>query len=152
MFGWFKKRLAQPPGSLGRQQVSSRLVEQRVRNRIMEELASLAEGETAVRHWGAGDYFGSFFDWFPTGCDAPPQNSTMTGKEHQALSEVLDLMRRASAATVEMVDEEDLIGSGWPARIAASADEALRLFRERGAFSDDQEEEAPSRPAGPHVH
>jgi hypothetical protein len=125
---------------------SDRLVEQRLRNRMMEALLSLVEWERDLRDWGGCEYFESFFDFFPydRGLQA---NSSMTAEEQAACSDVHALMVAACNATPRMVTAEQLIAAGWPQRIAPVAHRALKMMVERGRFSEEREEMMPSTPA-----
>ena len=122
--------------------VSDRLLDQRLRNRMMEELLGLVDWEDFIG-WGADEYFNSFFDSFP---DAPPlpSNSALTAAERSALTDVLELMNRAANATARHLTEDELIESGWPERIKPVAAKALAMMVARGRFSDEVEEELPS--------
>ena len=120
--------------------ISDRLLDQRLRNRMAEALTTLVDWEDMLTTHGAGEYFNWFFDFFPDQPPLPP-NSAVSDAERAALIEVVTLMDEAASATPQDVTEEQLRGSGWPQRIAPVADAALGLMRERGRFSDEQEEE-----------
>jgi len=124
---------------------SERLVDQRLRNRMMESLSWMVEWERDLHDWGAAEYFESFFDFFPYE-RALPANSSMTAEEQAACSDVHALMIAACDATPRMVTAEQLIASGWPQRIAPVANRALQMIVERGRFSEELEEEMPSMP------
>jgi hypothetical protein len=123
-------------------EVSERLLDQRLRNRMMEEMSALAEWEETLE-WGAGEYFNNFFDFFP---DTPPlpDNSTLSEDEREALTCVLLLMAEAANSTPRHVTTPQLRTSGWPQRIAPAARTALELMRVRGCFSEELEEVEPS--------
>lgn len=124
---------------------SERLVEQRLRNRAMEALAALTEGDQGVRRVGVGEYVNQFFDVIDD--DAPwhwREWSCFTPQEVEALDQVRRLLRDACEATSRKVRDDEFISSGWPARVQPSAAEALNLMRARGRFSEDAEEEIPS--------
>jgi len=120
-------------------------LDQRLRNRMMEELLGLVDWEEALA-FGAGEYFNSFFDVFPDAPPAPP-NSALTEEERSALSEVIMLMDSAAKATSQHVTNVELIASGWPERIEPVARKALAMMMQRGSFSEELEEEQPSSPA-----
>lgn len=121
---------------------SQRLVEQRLRNRIMEELHSLATWQGYLVEWGADEYFNGFFDFVPH--EGVGLNSAMTERELAALIGVQQLVIAACDATPRMVTAEQLIETGWPERIAPAARLALDLMWERGQFSEEQEEVEPT--------
>ncbi len=111
----------------------------------MEELLYLADGDQAVRDMGYGEYLESFFDCFPL--EGPPrENSALTAQEFAALSAFLPLMQEMYSEASSDADEESLIATGWPARIAPTAKSALDLFSARGRFDEDIEEAEPSVP------
>src|ERR1700741_4884190 len=120
--------------------ISERLLDQRLRNRYMEELLALSRGEEYLREQGAIEYFNCFFFWEGFDDQFPP-NSAMTALEHQAFSDVEKLMREASDATPKMVTDKQLMHSGWPQRIAPVAKVALSVFMQRGRFSEEHEED-----------
>jgi hypothetical protein len=124
--------------------VSNRLLDQRLRNRMMEQLLCLVDWEDSIR-WGAGEYFNSFFDFFPDRSPLDP-NSALTEAEREALTKVLDLMNTAADSTSQHVTEAELVGAGWPERIKDAAKPALELMVERGQFSEEIEEDVPSSP------
>ncbi|MGH6997165.1 MAG: hypothetical protein ACREEO_03175, partial [Phenylobacterium sp.] len=118
--------------------VSDRLLDQRLRNRMIEELLCLTDWEATLA-WGAEEYFNSFFHVFP---DEPPlrPNSALTEGERAALAAVLSLISAAANGTLRQVTKAELIASGWPARIRPAAQEAVALMLARGKFSDEVEE------------
>lgn len=142
---FWRKEKAEPRPT--EEKPSERLVEQRVRNRIMEEIWGLSEGDSGVATSGPTEWFETFFDWFPyTG--EPDWYPAMTAEEASAVREVCKLMQRAIADTdiSKHPTVEDIIRTGWPERIAPTAKRALDLMLERGRFSEDEEEEEPSSP------
>lgn len=128
---------------MGEAEPSDRLVSQRVRNRIMEELSMLAGGNAAVREFG-WDYLLDFFDWFPDAPALSPAAELMTPDEKTRLSKVLLAMERFKSELPEGATIDQLIGSGWPCRIAPLAKEAYDVFATRGWFSEEHEEAEPS--------
>lgn len=124
--------------------VSDRLLDQRLRNRFIEELLCLVDWEETLT-WGAGEYFNSFFDFFPDEPPLPP-NSVLTDEERSALTKVLALMNMALDSTSPLVGEAELIDSGWPENIKPIAQKALALMLQRGRFSEEIEEAEPSSP------
>jgi hypothetical protein len=105
---------------------SSRLIDQRVRNRAIDALQVLAGGPEAVRSAGNADYVNTFFavvdddipgDWRDL--------STYTPGEIAALEKVQRLLLDACAATPTICTDEVFIASGWPERIQPVAAHAL---------------------------
>ena len=126
---------------------SERLVAQRVRNRIMEEIWGLSRGNAGVQASGAVEWFESFFDWFPYEGE-PTWYPAMTADEERAVWSVCKLMQQAVAdpAIPKNPTVEQVTARGWPARIAPFAKTALDLMLKRGRFSEELEEDEPSNP------
>lgn len=124
---------------------SERLVAQRLRNRIMEELWGLSRGDAEVRESGSIEWSEAFFDWFPYEGE-PEQYPLMTPEEEHAVKTVCKLMQLAIKDPAISKDRtvDQIVDSGWPERIAPFAKKALDLMVARGRFSDDVEEVEPS--------
>jgi len=124
---------------------SERLVEQRMRNRAMEALEALSEGDSGVRSVGVGEYVEQFFDVIN---DDIPWHwrdwSCFTPEEVERLDEVHGLLKAACDATPLIDTDDDFIASGRPVRIQPAARKALDVMRTRGRFREDVEEDAPS--------
>ena len=118
--------------------MSDRVLDQRLRNGIIERLQMLVDWTETVAAIGATGYFNSFFDVLP---DKPPLpiNTALSSEEREALTEVLDLMDRAASCTGQNVTDEELITSAWPMRIGEQANSALSIMMVRGKLSDDVE-------------
>jgi hypothetical protein len=146
---WRSKRRTIQPTLISREEKpSERLVEQRVRNRIMEELSGLSRGGADVIESGPTEWFESFFDWFPYEGEAGP-SSAMTPDEASAVREVLVLMQRAASdpKIPKSPTVDEVARSGWPRRVAPVAKRALDLMLQRGRYSEEVEEAEPSNPA-----
>jgi len=126
---------------------SDRLVEQRLRNRIMEEVWGLSRGVTGVSEAGPDEWFEGFFDHFPYEGE-PDRFPAMTPNEIAAVREVCSLMQAAIADTAisKYPTVEEIARTGWPQRIAPVAKAALELMIGRGRFSEEVEEAEPSTP------
>lgn len=126
---------------------SERLVAQRCRNRIMEEVWGLSHGNAEVYEIGPTEWFETFFTWFPYEGE-PKWYPAMTAEEASAVRNVCKLMQLAIAEPLipKTPSVEQVIDSGWPERIAPFAEKALNLMLERGRFSEEVEEEEPSTP------
>jgi hypothetical protein len=118
-------------------EISDRLLDQRLRNRIMESILWLSEG---VGSWGADEYFNQFYDQMSFD-DQPFPNTTMTANESEALQSLCGLMNRASAATPKNLSFGHLAESGWLASIQNEAKRVLKVFLQRGRCYEDQEGE-----------
>ena len=121
-------------------EISDRLLDQRLRNRIMESILWLSEG---VGSWGAGEYFEQFYDQMSMKRQPFP-NSTMTANESEALENLCDLMNRACDATPRDLSVEILMASGWVEVIQAEAAGVLEIFLRRGRCDEEQEQTEPS--------
>jgi hypothetical protein len=75
---------------------SDRIVEQRLRNRIMEEIWGLSRGLTGVSEAGPAEWFEGFFDHFPYEGE-PDRFPAMTSNEIAAVRRVCSLMQAAIA-------------------------------------------------------
>jgi hypothetical protein len=122
---------------------SQRVIDQRLRNRITEALSYLSKGVDGARWEGLGEWFESFFDYFPYEGSDYRANSAICESEWTVLRPLIGAMQQAYRDTGISSDEE-LMASGWPERIAPLAQAALEVFTSRGRFSEESEEEAPS--------
>lgn len=126
---------------------SKRIIDQSLRNRIMDELLGLSEGDDNVLSSGPDEWFESFFDYFPYDGAEYSTCGAVSENEMLVLVPVVEAMQEASQEIAEDVTDEALIASGWPARIAPMAKQALAVFLARGRFSEEVEEDEPSSPA-----
>ena len=127
------------------EQPSERLIDQRIRNRIMEAVETLADGNDGVRREWPAEYFEAFYDWIPHRGDGGMRpNSAVTADERALLLEVSTTIDDACDATPGNMTADELIATGWPKRIQSVAQKALSLMRKRGRFSEKLEEETPS--------
>jgi hypothetical protein len=119
---------------------SKRLIEQRVRSRIMEAVHTLAEGVGRV---GFIEYFEQFYDFIGYR-EKWHSNSTITTEERAELSTVRTLLDEACDATGVHMSDVEFLASGWPARIQPVAQKAFALMLVRGWFNEEREENEPS--------
>jgi hypothetical protein len=114
----------------------ARILDQRLRNRIIERLEMLAAGDGAVRSVGFGEFFEAFFDFAPY--EGPSErNSAMTHQESAAFGGFLRLMQIAVDDTPPEMEDEAFIRTGWPKKIASSATDTLKAFSQRGRLHED---------------
>jgi len=130
-----------------------RVSQQRMRNRAIEALQTLADGDDGVRAVGVDEFVEEFFDVID---DRAPWHwrtwSVFTSDEVSALGRVHDLLveaceplrRRASSRSIFGDPEDGFIRSGWPTRVQPAARTALDLMLSRGRFSEEHEEDEPS--------
>jgi hypothetical protein len=116
------------------------VLDQRLRNRIMESILLLAEG---VGSWGPDEYFNQFYDQMSMKRQPFP-NSTMTANESEALGNLCELMNRACEATPRNLSVEILMASGWLEVIQAEAGRVMEIFLQRGRCDEEQEQAEPS--------
>lgn len=125
---------------------TERLVDQRLRNRIMEALLSLEEMDLT---WGFSEYFEGFYDFVPHDADGSMhENSAVTRAERAAILEVSRLMDLACDSTPGKMTPEQFEATGWRQKIRPAAKAALALMLERGRFSEEIEEDVPSGTGG----
>lgn len=125
--------------------LSNRIIDQRLRNRIMERLQTLAQGDEGVRIVETTEYFESFYDYIPHRDDGEMRfNSAMTNEERRLLGEVSEILDNACDATPNIISMEEFIATGWPSKVQPVAASTLRIMKERGRFDEDREEDAPS--------
>ena len=125
--------------------LSHRVVDQRVRNRIIESVEILSLGDMGVREVGPTEFFEGFYDQIPHRDDGDmPQNSAISLKEKEALKMLSKVLDDACDSTPNLVQIEDFISTGWPERIKFVASSAYKIMICRGRFSEDFEELEPS--------
>lgn len=121
--------------------LSPRLLDQRLRNRIMDVAEMLADGDGIVHLMGTVEYFERFYDFVPHRDDgAPPPNDAMTADEHAALLRLSKVMDDACDDTPGSMEPDEFIATGWPARIGPTARALFELMATRGRFSEEFEE------------
>jgi hypothetical protein len=122
---------------------SKRVVDQRVRNNIIDWLEFFCRRADAVDQIGIVEYFECFFDNFAYH-DEPGDtlkiNTAISPDEAPLIAEVYRVVREASLQTSERMSHEDFVRSGWPDRIAEFSERALIVLNERGRLSNEAEE------------
>ncbi|MUL84785.1 MULTISPECIES: hypothetical protein [unclassified Mycolicibacterium] len=119
---------------------SERIVEQRVRNRIMEAVEILADGDDGVRAVGDCCYYNYFFDWIDDDMSTTWRElSTLSPTEVRELESLHNVLI-TSLQTTHAMNAEELIASGWPTRIAAVARTTLQTMQARGRYDEEIEE------------
>jgi len=120
-------------------QPSKRVIDQRVRNRIMDALETLALGDEGVKAVWPTEYFEGFYDFIPHGGEPHP-NSCVSSEEKVALSKVSRIVDDVCDATRPIMTADELIATGWPELIRPIAQAALSLMEGRGRFGEEHEE------------
>jgi hypothetical protein len=127
------------------EEVSERLVDQRVRNRVEEVLEILADGDAGLFAVGGKEHFNLFFDYID---DDLPYDwralSTYTAEEIEKIEHVLTSMLTALDATASLDTEAEIAATGWPQGVQPVAQEALTAMIARGRFDEEREETEPS--------
>jgi hypothetical protein len=127
---------------------SRRLIDQRLRNRVIEALLGLAEWEAEAR---AGDLDGLFNDAFD---NLEPTHlavvETLSAAERDILKCVWAALERASAVDDASRGSHDAAAS--LAFVGDLAREGLAVFKARGRFSEIEEEDQPSAGWWPYPH
>jgi hypothetical protein len=126
---------------------TERVVLQRMRNRAIEAVQLLAEGDAGVRSVGANEWINQFFDIVDD--DSPGQWrswSVWTREEVMRLGELHDLVLEVCRQTPQVLDDDMFVAAGWPSTIAPAARAAETVLRARGRFSEDAEETEPPHP------
>ena len=107
-----------------------RLADERIRDRIMEAVSILAEGDHGVRRVWPTEYFERFYDFIPhRGDGGKGVNNAISGEERALLLELSGIVDEACDATPNDMTAEELIATGWPERIQPVAEKALNLMR-----------------------
>jgi hypothetical protein len=130
-----------PPDGIAN--VSKRIVDQRLRNRIIESVETLAEGPEGVRRVGFSDFFNDFYDLVPENC-VPHKNTALTEEEVRGIESLCKVMSAAMAATPKIMSEEEFIQTGWSDEIMSAGRKTLAVFLRRGRFDEEVEEAEPS--------
>lgn len=128
--------------ALMKESPSERIVDQRIRNRIMEAVHTRADGDEGVRRESPAEYFESFYDWIPHHGDGEMRpNTAITSEEREQLSKVSAILDEACDATPGNMDADEFIATGWPKRVQPVAQRTLELLLARGRFDEGQDEE-----------
>lgn len=118
-----------------------------MRNRVIEVLEVLADGDAGLHAVGEKEYFNYFFDYID---DSSPHQwralSTYTGAEVARIELVLEQMLAALEATADLRTDREVAATGWPKRVAPVARDALEVMTARGRFDEESEEIEPSHP------
>ena len=124
---------------------SRRIIDQRIRNRIIEAVQTLADGDDGVRRVWPDEYFEDFYDFIPHHNNGViPENSAFTEEEKRLLVEISRILDAACDGTPKIMTADELVESGWPKRIQPIAQNALEKMLHRGRFNEDNEEQEPS--------
>jgi hypothetical protein len=124
---------------------SDRVIDQRVRNMIMDAVETLAAGDDGVRATGFVEYFEKYYDFIRhrRHDEEMVPNSAITEQERRLLLEVSIILDDACDDTPSDMSSDEFIATGWPKRIQPVAQTALASMLKRGRFSNEYEEDAP---------
>lgn len=126
------------------EEVSARVIEQRLRNRIIEAIEVLARGNQGLIEVNYNEFFLAFYDQWDNGQLISWPNSSFTDEEEQAVNALGQMLEGIMAETLHFQIEAEYIRSGCAERIRPAAHKTLTLFLTRGRFSEDCEELTPS--------
>jgi len=122
-----------------------RLIDQCLRNRIIESVEALAAGPEGVRLAGAFEYFETLFDHVHEK-EHLADNSALSPEERDELARSRTVVGEACRAAGSAHDIEVVIASGWPDRLSPEAQGVLGRLSKRGRCSEHLEEVEPPRP------
>lgn len=120
------------------EEISRKLLYQRLRNRVIEllEVYSSVEG---IASMGAFEMINMVDDWLPLDFDEAPM--VFSDKEKEVIAKFIRLVNSASDTTDEDTwDTEWFRASKEWVRLSEFAKVALIVFSERGRFSEETEE------------
>jgi hypothetical protein len=121
---------------------------QRMRNRVIEAVQLLAEGDAGVRSVGANEWVNQFFDVVDD--DSPWEWRSWpvwTAEEVRYVGEVHDALLDVCRRTPHVLNDDVFIAAGWPSRIVGAARAAESALLARGRFSEEVEEAEPGHSA-----
>lgn len=126
------------------EEVSDRVIEQRLRNRIIEAIEILSRGNEGLIEVNYNEFFEGFYDQWHDGHFGLGPNSAITEEEEKTVDELGRMLESISDETRHFQSEAEYIQSGCAERIKPAAQRALKLFLSRGRFSEDHEEPFPT--------
>lgn len=126
------------------EQVSDRVVEQRLRNRIIEVVEVLSRGNEGLIEVNYSEFFEGFYDQWRDGQLVVKPNSAITEEEECAIDALGRMLEAINDETRHFKSEAEYIRSGCAERIKPVAMNVLQLFLARGRFSEDREETSPT--------
>jgi len=126
------------------EEVSDRVIEQRLRNRVIDAIEVLARGNEGLVEVNYNEFFLAFYDCWDHGRLIRWPNSAFTDQEEQTVNDLGRLLEGITTETQHFKSEAEYIQSGCAERIKPVAQEALQLFLSRGRFSEEYEELAPA--------
>ncbi|RWX05180.1 hypothetical protein EHI45_30810 [Rhizobium leguminosarum] len=126
------------------EEVSERVIEQRLRNRIIETIEVLAGGNQGLIDVNYNEFFEGFYDQWHGGHLAVKPNSAITEEEERAVDALGLMLESITKETSHFRSEAEYLQSGCAERIKPVAQKALKLFLSRGRFREDLEEPSPT--------
>lgn len=129
------------------EEVSGRIVEQRLRNRMIEAIGILAQGNEGLIEVNYNEFFLRFYDLWDDGRLIAWPNSTFSEEEEDAVNALGWKLEEIMEETLHFRSETEYLQSGCAERIKPKAEEVLKLFLSRGRFSEYREELSPKRSA-----
>ncbi|MGG6893690.1 hypothetical protein [Rhizobium sp. BR 315] len=126
------------------EEVSDRVIEQRLRNRVIDAIEVLARGSKGLVEVNYREFFLAFYDYWDNGRLIRWPNSAFTDEEEQAVNDLGRMLEGITIEALHFQSEAEYIQSGCAERIKPVAQEALKLFLTRGRFSEDYNELTPA--------
>jgi hypothetical protein len=117
-----------------------------MRNRAIEAVQLLAQGDAGVRSVGANEWVNQFFDIVDDDSPGDWRSwAVWTREEVMCLGKVHDCLVDVCRRTPQVLNDEEFIAAGWPAGIADAARAAESTLLVRGRFSEEVGEVEPGR-------
>ncbi|KAF5887193.1 MULTISPECIES: hypothetical protein [Rhizobium] len=126
------------------EEISDRVIEQRLRNRVIDAIEVLARGNEGLIEVNYNEFFLAFYDCWDNGRLIRWPNNAFTDEEEQTVNDLGGMLEGITTETLHFQSEAEYIQSGCAERIKPVAQQALKLFLTRGRFSEDCEELTPA--------
>lgn len=122
---------------IGGSEPSAHILDQRIRDRIIDVVEIWADGEDEVRKVGFSNYFEYFYDLIPHRDDGVmPSNSAITADERSILLTLRCLLDDACDSTPGHMTDDEFIATAWPKQIQSLALETLNLMPRCAHFNE----------------
>ena len=124
------------------EEVSDRLLEQRLRNRMIETIEVLAKGDQGLIEVNFTEFFEGLFDHSRDGHSVYKPNSAVAEEKEQVIDPLGRMLEKVSHETLHFRTEAEYIHSGCAEWIKPVAQKALKVLLAQGRFREDREEES----------
>lgn len=126
------------------EETSDRVIEQRLRNRIIEAIEILSLGNRGLIEVNYNEFFEGFYDYWRDGQMVWRPNSAMTEEEERSVDALGRMLDNVTMETRHFRSEVEYLQSGCAERIKPLARDSLKIFLSRGRFREDCEELSPT--------